>query len=106
MVAAVNLEGRAVSKATTSGETPDLAILLEAMAAVVGTVSKVYQAVKRAVDSASKADYGRALEAFDGLPAWQKARILKVAVTRAAELSAPGTLLARAPSADAGQALR
>jgi hypothetical protein len=71
------------------GEPPDLAILLEAMAAVVGEVSKVYQAVKRAVDSGATPDYRRALAAFDGLPAWQKARILRVAVARAAEVTGP-----------------
>jgi hypothetical protein len=71
------------------GDTPDLAILLEAMAAVIGEVSKVYQAVKRAVDSSDAADYRRALAAFDGLPAWQKQRILRVAVARAAEVIGP-----------------
>jgi hypothetical protein len=71
------------------GDTPDLAILLEAMAAVIGEVSKVYQAVKRAVDSGDAADYRRALAAFDGLPAWQKERILRVAVARAEEVTAP-----------------
>jgi hypothetical protein len=69
--------------------TPDLKILLEAMAAVIGEVSKVYQAVKRAVDSSDAADYRRALAAFDGLPAWQKQRILRVAVARAAEVIGP-----------------
>jgi hypothetical protein len=69
--------------------TPDLKILLEAMAAVIGEVSKVYQAVKRAVDSSDAADYRRALAAFDGLPAWQKERILRVAVARAAEVTDP-----------------
>jgi hypothetical protein len=71
------------------GDTPDLAILLEAMAAVIGEVSKVYQAVKRAVDSGDAADYRRALAAFDGLPAWQKERILRVAVARAEEVTGP-----------------
>ena len=70
-------------------EPPDLAILLEAMAAVVGEVSKVYQAVKRAVDSGAALDYRRALGAFDGLPAWQKERILRVAVARAEEVTGP-----------------
>jgi hypothetical protein len=74
---------------TTTRETPDQAILLEAMAAVVGTVSKVYQAVKRAAESRGLSDYQRALDAFDGLPAWQKTRIFRVAVARAEELSAP-----------------
>jgi len=71
--------------ATQGNETPDLAILLEAMAAVVGEVSKVYQAVKRAVDTGDATDYRRALGAFDGLPAWQKQRILRVATARAEE---------------------
>jgi hypothetical protein len=70
-------------------ETPDLAILLEAMEAVVGAVSKVYQAVKRAVDSGDVTDYRRALGAFDGLPAWQKERILRVAMARAEEVAKP-----------------
>ncbi|MBI3516862.1 MAG: hypothetical protein HY060_22755 [Proteobacteria bacterium] len=70
-------------------ETPDLAILLDAMAAVVGEVSKVYQAVKRAVDSGDATDYRRALGAFDGLPAWQKERILRVAMARAEEVAKP-----------------
>jgi hypothetical protein len=72
--------------AVARGDPPDLAILLEAMAAVVGEVSKVFQAVKRAVDSGGPADYRRALAAFDGLPAWQKERILRVAVARAEEV--------------------
>jgi len=80
------LEGGAADK-VARGEPPDLAILLEAMAAVVGEVSKVYQAVKRAVDSGQPLDYRRALAAFDGLPAWQKERILRVAVARAEEVT-------------------
>ena len=79
---------RAVSDPMASRAVSDFGILLEAMAAVVGTVSKVYQAVKRAVDSGGGADYRRALAAFDGLPAWQKARIQRVATSRAEELSA------------------
>ena len=75
--------------AVARGDPPDLAILLEAMAAVVGEVSKVFQAVKRAVDSGGPADYRRALAAFDGLPAWQKERILRVAVARAEEVIGP-----------------
>ena len=74
---------------TGRGDPPDLAILLEAMAAVVGEVSKVYQAVKRAVDSGDATDYRRALGAFDGLPAWQKERILRVALARAEEVTGP-----------------
>ena len=70
-------------------ETPDLAILLDAMAAVVGEVSKVYQAVKRAVDSGDATEYRRALGAFDSLPAWQKERILRVAMARAEEVAKP-----------------
>jgi hypothetical protein len=72
-----------------SGDAPDLAILLEAMEAVVGEVSKVYQAVKRAVDSGDTTDYRRALGAFDGLPAWQRERILRVAMARAEEVAKP-----------------
>jgi hypothetical protein len=72
-----------------NGEAPDLAILLEAMEAVVGEVSKVYQAVKRAVDSGDTTDYRRALSAFDGLPAWQRERILRVAMARAEEVAKP-----------------
>ena len=87
VVRAQPLRMTAVDDQTRPGETPDLAILLEATAAVVGTVSKVYQAVKRAVDSAGPADYRRALAAFDALPAWQRQRILRVALTRAEELS-------------------
>ncbi len=71
----------------TAREPPDLAILLEAMEAVVGAVSKVYQAVRRAVDSGDPTDYRRALSAFDGLPPYQKARILGVAVARAEEVT-------------------
>lgn len=67
----------------------DLAILLDATAAVVGEVSKVFQAVRRAVDTGDDADYRRALAAFDGLPAWQRARILSVATTRAVEVAKP-----------------
>lgn len=63
----------------------DLSILLDAMDAVIGSVSKVYQAVKRAVDSGEPKDYQAALRAFDGLPAWQKERILRVATARAEE---------------------
>jgi hypothetical protein len=74
---------------TERNETPDLAILLDAMAAVVGEVSKVFQAVKRAVDSGDATDYRRALAAFDGLPAWQKERILRVAMARAEEVKPP-----------------
>jgi hypothetical protein len=70
-------------------EPPDLAILLQAMAAVVGEVSKVFQAVKRAVDTGDAADYRRALGAFDGLPAWQKERILRVAMAHAEEVAKP-----------------
>jgi hypothetical protein len=77
------------SDVTGRGDPPDLAILLEALAAVVGEVSKVYQAIKRAVDSGEATDYRRALGAFDGLPAWQKERILRVAVARAAEVTGP-----------------
>jgi hypothetical protein len=80
-------------------EPPDLAILLQAMAAVVGEVSKVYQAVKRAVESGDATDYRRALGAFDGLPAWQKERILRVAMARAEEVAKPDEEAA-APSAD------
>jgi hypothetical protein len=75
--------------AAARGDPPDRAILLEAMAAVVGEVSKVFQAVKRAVDSGGPAEYRRALAAFDGLPAWQKERILRVAVARAEEVTGP-----------------
>src|SRR5271167_3884120 len=78
--------------ATGRGDPPDLAILLEAMAAVVGEVSKVYQAVKRAVASGDATDYRRALGAFDGLPAWQKERILRVALARAEEVTGPPTV--------------
>jgi len=74
---------------TTRRRAVDLAILLEATAAVVGEVSKVFQAVKRAVDTGDAGDYRRALAAFDGLPAWQRARILSVATTRAVEVAKP-----------------
>ena len=67
--------------------TPDLTILLEAMKAVVGAVSKVYEAVKRAVDTGDAIDYRRALSAFDGLPPWQRERILRVAMARAEEVA-------------------
>jgi hypothetical protein len=83
---------------TERSETPDLAILLDAMAAVVGEVSKVFQAVKRAVDSGDETDYRRALAAFDGLPAWQKERILRVAMARAEEVSQPDSPEANDPA--------
>ena len=67
-------------------EAPDLAILLQAMEAVVGEVSKVYQAVKRATETGDERDYHQALGAFDGLPGWQKQRIQTVATARAEEL--------------------
>jgi hypothetical protein len=67
-------------------EAPDLAILLQAMEAVVGEVSKVYQAVKRATETGDQRDYYQALGAFDGLPGWQKQRIQTVATARAEEL--------------------
>jgi hypothetical protein len=86
---------------TERSETPDLAILLDAMAAVVGEVSKVFQAVKRAVDSGDETDYRRALAAFDGLPAWQKERILRVAMARAEEVSQPDAPDAADPAAEA-----
>ncbi|HUA55738.1 MAG TPA: hypothetical protein VMB81_26370 [Candidatus Sulfotelmatobacter sp.] len=73
----------------TRRQTLDLAILLEATAAVVGEVSKVFQALRRAVDTGDVADYRRALAAFDGLPAWQRARIFSVATTRAVEVAKP-----------------
>ena len=84
-----NREADAGADGAAGGEAPDLAILLEAMEAVVGAVSKVYQAVKRAVDSGDATDYRRALSAFDGLPAWQKERILRVAMARAEEVAKP-----------------
>ena len=67
-------------------ETADLAILLDAMAAVVGEVSKVYQAVKRATETGDERDFYQAMGAFDGLPGWQKQRIQTVATARAEEL--------------------
>ncbi len=67
-------------------EAPDLAILLQAMEAVVGEVSKVYQAVKRATETGDARDYYQAIGAFDGLPGWQKQRIQTVATARAEEL--------------------
>ena len=82
-------------------EPPDLTILLQAMAAVVGEVSKVYQAVKRAVDSGDVNDYRRALGAFDGLPAWQKERILRVAMARAEEVAKPEDDAAAPPESSA-----
>jgi hypothetical protein len=75
-----------VNEAQHSSES-DLAILLDATAAVVGDVSKVFQAVKRAIDSGDASDYRRARGAFDGLPRWQKARILLVATARAEEVA-------------------
>ena len=98
MLAAVGLRyGGAVDDAPRN-ETPDLAILLDAMAAVIGEVSKVYQAVKRAVDSGDETDYRRALGAFDDLPAWQKQRILRVAMARAEEVVELDAPLAAAPT--------
>ena len=82
-----HMEGDLEIVAPARGDPPDLAILLEATEAVVGAVSKVYQAVKRAVDSGEASDYRRALGAFDGLPAWQRERILRVATARAEELA-------------------
>lgn len=67
-------------------ELPDLEILLDAMGAVVGEVSKVYQAVKQSVDTGDRSDLQRAASAFEGLPGWQKQRILTVATARAEEL--------------------
>lgn len=56
-----------------------LGILIEATAQVVGEVSKVYQAMRRAIDGGGDVDLLAAARAFDGLPAWQRARILEVA---------------------------
>jgi hypothetical protein len=62
----------------------DLTILLDAMAAVVGEVSKTYQAVKRAADSGDPRHAAAAQRAFDDLPAWQREKILAVATEQAA----------------------
>ncbi|MEJ0070509.1 MAG: hypothetical protein WDO24_19360 [Pseudomonadota bacterium] len=51
--------------------------------------ARSFQAVKRAVDSGDEVDYRRALAAFDSLPAWQKERILRVAMARAEEVTQP-----------------
>jgi hypothetical protein len=75
-----------VNTLQSTHEGPDLAILLDAMSAVVGEVSKVFEAVKRASESGEPNDYQRALGAFDSLPGWQKQRILTVATARAEEL--------------------
>ncbi len=88
--------------ATQRAEPPDLTILLEAMEAVVGAVSKVYQAVRRAVDTGETADFRRALAAFDGLPAWQKERILRVAMARAEEIAGPEEATLGVPAPPAG----
>ena len=70
-------------------EPTDLAILLDAMQAVVGEVSKVYQAVKRAAGSDDPKLHAAARRAFDDLPAWQREKIYAVA-TADAETKARG----------------
>ncbi len=64
-----------------------LSILIEATAEVVGTVSKVYQTIVRAVEG-GRLDLLAAARAFDGLPAYQRHRIAEIAASHAAERDA------------------
>lgn len=75
-----------------------LNILIDATAEVVGTVSKVYQTIKLAVEG-GRLDLLAAARAFDELPAYQRQRIAEIA---AAHADAPRARGAGAPgSADA-----
>jgi hypothetical protein len=56
-----------------------LGILIDATAEVVGEVSKVYQAIKRATEGGIGVDLLSAARAFDNLPQWQRQRIFELA---------------------------
>lgn len=60
-----------------------LAILVLATAEVVGEVSKVYQAMRQAIDGGVGIDLLAAARAFDKLPAWQREKIRELAEARA-----------------------
>ena len=70
-------------------DSESLNILIDATAEVVGEVSKVYQAIRRAIDGGEGIDLLAAARAFDNLPAWQRQKILQRAQERAEETAAP-----------------
>ena len=57
----------------------------DATAEIVGEVSKVYQAMKRAIEGGVGIDLLAAARAFDGLPMWQRVKIHEAAITRAVQ---------------------
>lgn len=65
-----------------------LGILIDATAEVVGEVSKVYQAIKRATDGGIGVDLLSAARAFDNLPEWQRQRIFELATDLALSAAA------------------
>jgi len=65
-----------------------LDILIDATAEVVGEVSKVYQAIRRATDGGIDVDLLSAARAFDNLPQWQRQRISELAIDLALSLAA------------------
>ncbi len=66
-----------------------LEILIDATAEIVGEVSKVYQAMKRAIEGGVGIDLLAAARAFDGLPMWQRVKIHEAAITRAVQEAQP-----------------
>lgn len=64
-------------------------ILIDATGSIVGEVSKVYQAMKRAIDGGVGIDLLAAARAFDGLPAWQRLKIFEAAIEKAEQEAGP-----------------
>jgi hypothetical protein len=75
--------GRSLGPGAPLPPEAELSILIDATGSVVGEVSKVYQAMRRAVEGGSGVDLLGAARAFDGLPIWQRERIMALAVERA-----------------------
>ncbi len=68
-----------------------LGILIDATAEVVGEVSKVYQAIRRATEGGIDIDLLSAARAFDNLPQWQRQRIFELATDLALSAAAEET---------------